>query len=249
MPVIVDNHSFMVSTTLFEALQSLRQDSFSRTIWVDALCINQRNLEELCAQVEMMPWIYSQACSVIAWLGPGNEDSRVAIENMSHSMPEVPRNKYTTGEIYILTRAFWSRIWNVQHITVASKIAVVCGSAVDWNVLIYALKSIEYDRTEMERHKIGQLLRTILKLGDTRNRRLRKSNKVNALMVRFRHLQASDPRDKVYALLGLADDVERDTLYPDYSKSTEEVFFRLCPVCHQKIPTAGHYFRSGGGLE
>jgi hypothetical protein len=41
---------------------------------------------------------------------------------------------------------------------------------------------------------------------------------------RWGFLDASDPRDKVFALLGIADDAVEPGLHPDYSKSCETVF-------------------------
>ena len=38
-------------------------------IWIDALCIDQSDLQERASQVELMCWIYSSASYVIAWLG------------------------------------------------------------------------------------------------------------------------------------------------------------------------------------
>jgi hypothetical protein len=150
---------------------------------------------------------------------------------MYHPSPKVPRNKYTTGETNILTQADWSRIWSVQHIIIASKIAVMCGSAtVVWNILIPALKSIKHGLTEMKRHKIGQSLTTILGLDEKRRRRVVKSIQTNALVIRFRQLQATDPRDKIYALLGLTEELLPKELSPDYSKSVVTSLVRMVRV-------------------
>ena len=41
--------------------------------WVDAICINQNDLEERSAQVQVMPQIYSKASCVIVWLGDDSQ--------------------------------------------------------------------------------------------------------------------------------------------------------------------------------
>lgn len=43
--------------------------SASGLFWIDALCINQGNLEERSAQVRIMPQIYTKADCVMVWLG------------------------------------------------------------------------------------------------------------------------------------------------------------------------------------
>lgn len=47
------------------------------------------------------------------------------------------------------------------------------------------------------------------------------------LFLRFRHFACSDPRDRVYGLLGLADDGDAPELYVDYSESSHQVSIRL----------------------
>lgn len=47
-----------------------------------------------------------------------------------------------------------------------------------------------------------------------------------SLISQFSDLQASDPKDKVYGLLGLVN----TTVAPDYQKSTEEVYLEVCRV-------------------
>lgn len=47
--------------------------SVSRFFWIDALCINQADLEERGAQVRIMPQIYTKADCVIVWLGDDSQ--------------------------------------------------------------------------------------------------------------------------------------------------------------------------------
>ncbi|KAK1075114.1 hypothetical protein LTR74_000520 [Friedmanniomyces endolithicus] len=49
-------------------------------IWVDAICIDQTNANEVMQQVSMMGRIYSQASKVLVWLGPAHSDSDDAMQ-------------------------------------------------------------------------------------------------------------------------------------------------------------------------
>jgi hypothetical protein len=49
----------------------------SKTIWIDALCIDQRNPSECAQQVRLMKDIFSRASLTIVWLGEPNEPSLV----------------------------------------------------------------------------------------------------------------------------------------------------------------------------
>ena len=68
-------YPFKVSKTLDSALRRLRNRNGERRLWVDALCINQKNPDERSAQVKRMRHIYHRASNVCVWLGEQSEDS------------------------------------------------------------------------------------------------------------------------------------------------------------------------------
>ncbi len=51
-------------------------------MWVDAVCINQRDNNEKAWQVAQMQRVYSQASSVIIWLGLPADGSNIAINTL-----------------------------------------------------------------------------------------------------------------------------------------------------------------------
>lgn len=62
-----------VQSNLYQALVQLRpRRGGSRTLWIDAICINQDDKEERAQQVSQMRRIYAQASQVVVWLGPSN---------------------------------------------------------------------------------------------------------------------------------------------------------------------------------
>lgn len=72
-----------ITASLHHALRDLRQDYTSRrcrTIWADAICINQDDLQERQRQVAMMGTIYRSATRVITYIGPERDNSSLAIE-------------------------------------------------------------------------------------------------------------------------------------------------------------------------
>ncbi|KAJ2993565.1 hypothetical protein NUW58_g1804 [Xylaria curta] len=83
--ILVNNVGIRIPQNLFDALIALRpsQPESSMLIWVDYLCINQRNNVEKAWQVSLMGDLYKQADQVLAWLGPGNDASRKAIEYLN----------------------------------------------------------------------------------------------------------------------------------------------------------------------
>jgi hypothetical protein len=83
--IAIDGVSVWVRQNLHDALKQLSADEDELCIWVDALCINQENLEEKSRQVSMMGDIFHKAERVIAWLGPARDNSDVAMDLMADS--------------------------------------------------------------------------------------------------------------------------------------------------------------------
>jgi hypothetical protein len=63
--------------------EQFRDFIFIGDIWIDAICINQRDLEERAPQVHMMDRVYSQVLQVIVWLGPLDATTHTALHCIS----------------------------------------------------------------------------------------------------------------------------------------------------------------------
>lgn len=114
--ISVDKHGLPVTTNLYAALSQLRDHSLERIIWVDAVCINQGNLEERSHQVQLMAKIYSKANRVIVWLGETADDSDRAVEEIRLAAGK-QSTYFPTYEFFqqailkLLRRSWFRRIW------------------------------------------------------------------------------------------------------------------------------------------
>jgi hypothetical protein len=68
--IIVNDQRLNITTNLHAALIQFRDPTFARLFWIDAICINQTDLEERSSQVQYMAQIYASASRVNVWLGP-----------------------------------------------------------------------------------------------------------------------------------------------------------------------------------
>lgn len=68
-PSICDGCLLMISVGLKDALTEMRYRDHTRLLWVDAICIDQKNIEERGIQVSNMRSIYMGAKGVLVWLG------------------------------------------------------------------------------------------------------------------------------------------------------------------------------------
>lgn len=77
--IVCEDGSYIeVTRSLYQALQYLRYAHNDRRMWVDAVCINQTNLEERAAQVSIMSSIFRSARRVLVWLGEAEPDDTLA---------------------------------------------------------------------------------------------------------------------------------------------------------------------------
>ncbi|EUC43988.1 hypothetical protein COCMIDRAFT_38114 [Bipolaris oryzae ATCC 44560] len=74
-PIIVNGVRVQVTPNLEAALRRIRPSDSEVTLWVDAVCINQQDLDERNVQVAMMSKLYSKTMLTYAWLGEDDDGS------------------------------------------------------------------------------------------------------------------------------------------------------------------------------
>lgn len=136
----VNGQEFACKPTLDQALRHLRKSSTAISMWVDAVCINQSDVEEKASQIPLMGRIYSQAKAVRVWLGEGFEGSQRAIallDCIQRWRKDTSRLDITglvvdthTTEIAleVMNKPWWGRVWIVQEAALANAVFFHCGS-------------------------------------------------------------------------------------------------------------------------
>ena len=76
----VDGKAVTVRANLEAALSHIQEDDRAVTLWVDAICIDQKNMGEKSQQVRMMRDIYAKSEYVLVWLGMAAQDSDIAMD-------------------------------------------------------------------------------------------------------------------------------------------------------------------------
>lgn len=73
VPIVVNEQRYDATPNCHAALRRLREVGES-PLWVDSICINQKDNSEKETQIPLMGDIYSQAQEVIVWLGYNNAE-------------------------------------------------------------------------------------------------------------------------------------------------------------------------------
>ncbi|KAI9641711.1 hypothetical protein NHQ30_009567 [Ciborinia camelliae] len=146
-----------ITPNLDNALRNLRHPTSPRIFWVDALCINQDDLDERAAQVALMRRVYSDATIVLIWLGPEAEGSERAMQSVERFDKEYWKTyDFHIQFMEILFRPWFTRIWTVQEFVMARHSVVNgrmknplfgCGSVwVEWLPFISAWAHFSDDK-------------------------------------------------------------------------------------------------------
>ncbi|KAL5328112.1 hypothetical protein ACEPPN_005820 [Leptodophora sp. 'Broadleaf-Isolate-01'] len=202
-----------VRKNLALALVHLRHASEERVLWIDAICINQSDLEERNRQVELMAYIYARAKRVLVWLG-------IIMHSQGPKVGDEDLNDLGT----LCHQSYWRRIWIVQEI----------GAATDLE-LHWGLKS-QMDQENNWQSRSGvwvdffarilgdETTNLAVKLARQREGRHGDSFLLANLMEVCKDSLCEEPRDKVYGFVGIAHDCQDGSFPVDYSKSLFEVY-------------------------
>jgi hypothetical protein len=222
-------------------------------IWIDALCINQKDIEERAAQVRLMGKIYRQARRVIIWLGEENTDGEadecfIATEIIAGRRLDILAGRRLNesempyvllGDIeddnsarfrQLLRNQWFSCTWVFQEVALAQDAILLWGSmSLDWNFVSTAMISLlpGHEYAAPIRHD-SVSVGAILNIMAISSFHMACDHGFSELKALINVLQAvrmngcSDPRDKVFALLGIANQI--GTLEPNYRNSLAEVY-------------------------
>jgi hypothetical protein len=226
-----------------------------KLFWIDAICINQSDIGERNHQVGMMRQIYVSAADVYIWLGPGSDDSDIAMEYISKKSSRKLKAKglgfrpvWSEREgqalVELCERPYWRRMWIIQEVVNARHITVWCGTrSFEWELveMLYQKLRILESTSWLAHHAFATAVfqssagviiwqRAYWRHPDTPTPNLQ------TLIEVFHGWQCADVRDKVYALVGMAS--TETAIVPDYSKSTLEIF---CDVRKQNPETSAQF--------
>jgi Heterokaryon incompatibility protein (HET) len=115
MAITLNGTVFQATRCLIAALRRLRSANAARTIWADAICINQDDMDERAQQVSIMQDIYSKASEVQVHLGESRVLSACSDEEQA-TWDDPPRDIWhrdgtmimrSRGAAPVIVSTFW----------------------------------------------------------------------------------------------------------------------------------------------
>lgn len=228
-PVNAPARYLTVRENLRCALQHLRSETTVRTLWIDAICINQEDEVEKSRQVAHMGSIYELADRVVIWFGPVVSGSGECIA-LLNKLAKVARYEFrkdllswTAGDsppedlafaekdleslILGVSNTWFDRVWTLQELGLTNAdTAVIQWGAQSVPFVQLQTAIIVYQSFFVDRGSCSAMMR--------RSWSARRGNILIFLMAKFylgldfgsametiRYRDCHDPRDRIYAAL------------------------------------------------
>lgn len=238
--IYLDGATFPVRRNLYSLLHYLGRFSRSEPwdyLWVDAICINQEDISERTAQVSTMDQTYRAATCVSVWLGlaPVHDDI-LALYPLNKPIRTIDTSDldWDLSMVELSTRPYWSRFWVIQEFLLGKNVEIYCSNHrinwMDFQDILCRVSGVEQfgdvSQFKIDDFKSRTYPALPLVMGRHVDKHPESLQPLHDLLVDHRRSKCKDPRDRIFALLGLVTNDERDLLrrvLPDYALTEEEV--------------------------
>lgn len=289
----------LITENLAHALHELIDSAHGLPVWIDAICINQKDDNEKSWQVALMRSIYGSAASVLVWLGPDTDGAGIAVTQLDFvgeqicEEPDILKwemrywfGKFSSPQLLedvafggdknvemllqkypisdqlnatisygktreLLKRPWWQRVWVLQEIVIPAmtrtsaarsekirQIIFACGTS--RSTLFHFAPALTLFRLN-DLARMGMLyeaedasagvwldqrpfMMASARMWITKVSLYKLLRATSDYTFETGRLCASDPRDRVYALLGVSSDSDELGIVPDYSKSCSDTY-------------------------
>lgn len=240
-----------ITWNLFNALRNLR--GRHKRLWIDAICINQKNFQERELQVQEMAKIYQRAANVVIWLGAATTET----DSLMSTLESLEKEYTLAGHDWTMNDPSWLTLWNSLQatpgeayrdyaLTMQQRYGLKDLMARSWFTRIWIIQEVAFAQAAMVycgircvSGKIFALAPSLIdvKIGEHRQAILDimpgcprdlswwgQCRDLLTLLRKFRHSSASEARDRIFALIGLCSEVAVSRyILPNYRTTDVEV--------------------------
>lgn len=214
--IFTQSGSLSVTPSCHAALSDLRYSEEDRYLWIDAVCINQSDNREKNHQIPLMKRIYAEADRVLIHMRNVFQlDARPFFTALKLLQPlDLPDGQIITSQF--LSEPWFSRAWVLQEVTAAKSALIIMGAdTIDWSYISAGrLQALGVRAVNWEDRIPPALL----------NKERKPLRDLPSLLNVARSCCCTDPRDRIYALMGLLRNSADLHLVADYNKPAEDVY-------------------------
>lgn len=255
MPIAIccEERRLAIPVRVERILQDLRLLDLKRHLWIDAICINQDDVSERAQQVRLMRQIYARSSTVRVWIDLELDETDPGISTLASFDGEstvdsvVRETGYWDSVNMIVNHEYWQRMWVQQELSLASTVSIQCR-----RIPLSAITLLHYYRLTMQKlqrentsnirnAEVGgnQPFLQALEIWSARQTLPSQWSHTNPFsgthayyliydaLERCRSFEATDPRDKIFALDGTIKSWREKPITIDYKLSVAQVYCQV----------------------
>ena len=233
----LNGHTIQVNSYLASSIEYLRYADRPRYLWVDDLCVNQKDIEERNSHVALVASIVTQASGVCIWLGKGDKYCHWAFSSYESILDADNFDDSGDGKLMGqvadvfsgLVRTAWFHPGNIQAICLARYATIYCGqNSMPWKAfaeVVTLLATHHYSPSEPSRFlrrpnwlyernvttDLNSLFKFVNAVDDLirwpDHGQIERRSSLEALVMRFSWTIPTNHHDAIYSMLSLARDV------------------------------------------
>jgi WD repeat-containing protein 55 len=251
-PATCNGKPFKITVNLDLALRYLRRTDVSVMLWVDQICINQKDLEERTQQVLLMGTIYERAWNTLVWLGEEADGSSDAVNTIirigdlrtltDERAPELkdfdsmdlpaPGSRQWLYLSKLLSRPWFHRVWVIQEVVLSKYVQLQYGRrTVSWfDMGMFASCMISHDLTQYlvsadnnaDQLSVGGCIQVEI-IDRERDSYSRRTSGQGGLLGTLVYARGAQATDPRDKIFGVMK-MTSQTINPDYSKAMFEIY-------------------------
>ncbi|KAK8859205.1 heterokaryon incompatibility protein-domain-containing protein [Apiospora arundinis] len=252
-PITCDGGELLVTPNCHDAILHLRRRFHVRTLWIDSICIDQRqtsdSTQERNHQVKKMGLLYQSASRVVIWLGSNpagpthlsTKDYRllklwkcIGLQKRSFTSLLLWRANYrciggSKRPCFqsLVDSSWFLRMWTIQEYAFARKHLILWGKLqMKWHYITYLLDLIHDERQSAQlrlRSIASSLARGAEKKDNASDDLDSFLNCEVFFMLSLRYQESTLDHDKIYGVYAVLRKAGIEIPEPDYSKPVEDV--------------------------
>ena len=219
----VNGNVLGIAENLRNALLAIRLEKEPTALWIDAICINQKDIDERSRQVQLMRSIYGSARRVRVWLNVDVDLGSPALEAARMQPLALTGHDLAFWDPFyqIFASAYWERLWTQQELLLSRSLVfhfpegtldgepVIAFERAANNLWFRSLDSgqasLDYSTCTFGRGLFSTLHDGFQSAHDDGFSYADNNGPfLLNLFLRSHSLKSTDPRDHVYGLVGLA---------------------------------------------
>lgn len=261
--ILVNGRLLSIRENLYEYMRVARSKYANppRTLWIDALCIDQNSVYERNHQVAQMGSVYANSVEVISWLGLNQSIERAFTFALDLSMDPrygtwdmvrdqekrwLQRNNKTNGQLKrdwsaVLEDRYWTRAWITQEILLAQNVKFLVNNleVTFKQIAGCAVGQLEYfnglEGNRTINHENFDVKTRVFwyYMCSIGKQRKPSESKLISWFTRLPGRQSCYVHDRVYSLLSLASDAS--SIKVDYRTSRSELLHQVMSLYKTKM--------------